>query len=83
LGYHQVIGVKFMCRFDGEARLVALPAKTCGSRLSSEPSTVRPYAAQMLCRNHMCFQLYRVNWSVEVLARVIQREVDISALRLS
>ena len=85
MGYGCVIDVKFTCRFVGEGRLVtlALPAKTCGSRLSSEPSTVRPYAAQMLYRNHMCFQPYRVNWSVKVLARVIQRAVDISTLRLS
>jgi len=66
-----------------EARLMALPAETCGSRLSSEISIIRPCFAQMSCRNHMCFQPYRVNWFVEVLIRVIQRAVDISALYLS
>jgi len=83
LEYGQVIGVKFTCRFDGEARPTALPAKACGSRLSSEPFTIHPYAAQMLYRNDMCFQPYRVNWFVNVLVTVIQRAVDVSALHPS
>ena len=57
------------CHADGEARLMALPAKTCGSQLSSEISIIRPCVAQMLCRNRMCFQPYRVNWFVMVLIR--------------
>jgi len=68
---------------DGEAGLMALPAKTCGCRLSSEMTIIRPCVAQMLYRNHMCFQPYCVNWFVEVFIRVIQRAVDISALHLS
>ena len=49
--------------------MMALPAKTCGSRLSLEISIIHPCIAQMLCRTHMCFQPYRVNWFVEVLIR--------------
>jgi len=76
-------GYRRQIHADGEARLMALPAKTCGSRLSSQISIINPYVAQMLCRNQMCFQPYRVNWFVEVLIRVTQLAVDISALHLS
>ena len=40
-------GYRRQIHADGEGRLMPLPAKTCGSRLSSEISIIHPCVAQM------------------------------------